>query len=413
MKFKFIGFVLNNRTGSVGRLESWVVLLTIAGYPIVAGLSQLLGVENRPLSIAMRVVVLGIATLLIVRFFFSPICKKTISFWCAWWFFWCLYLFRLTLDSLMYSDSLNLPPSEYAIFSVGTCFIPALAVTLGNVYDGVNRSLKNLLWLLIIGLILNLYLIFFSNLSNTDIVLQELRVETETLNPITIGHLGVSTLLLVLWQANDCRRMSFFKIGLLCVFGMVAIVAIVASGSRGPIVAFIISTVVYSLMLPRHFFSRKTIFAIVCLILFGIYNSEKLLSTFFISRIFDHLFEDNARMALLNSAFEIIKNNLFLGGGIDPLETYPHNLIVESFIVYGLWTGFLFCYLVFFSLNRVRIFAINNSKQFWVAILFIQYFVAAMFSGAIYLSSIFWVLMALTVSSSFVRKNTLIEFVGK
>lgn len=400
MKNQIPAYFSNDIYNSSGRLESWILLFTIVGYPIVAAISQIFGFENRPLSIVMRGILLGVAILLFARFFTTPFHRKTLSFWFVWWFFWILYISRLVLDVFLYPEALKLPASEYLFFSVGVCLIPSVAASFGNVNAGALRSINILLFLMVIGLVLNVSYGIFGISANADIALEGLRVETETLNPIAIGHLGASVLLLTLWKANEEIRLSIVKISILILFASIAIVAIISSGSRGPMVALVISTVVYATIMPRHFLSPITILLPICFLIFAIYNLDNLMSTFFINRISDHLFVDDIRTRLLREAFDAIISNPLTGSGIDPLETYPHNLIVESFVVFGVLSGLTFCYVVTYALVSMKKIARDNSRNFWVCILFVQYFVGAMFSGSIYFSNIFWVLLVLTVSLS-------------
>lgn len=391
-------FTRTTAFSSTGSLESWVVTLTIAGYPIVAATSQLLGVENRPLSILMRIALLLVCFVLLIRFFPLRIHRKTLAFWLAWWFFWTLYLVRLALDTFLNPTALQLPPSEYALFAIGVCLIPGVSTVLGNVKGGVRFTLSRLLWLITAGIVLNIYVIFFIQ-GSVDVDPGALRVETEVLNPITLGHLGVSVLLLALWKINDSQP-SILVYALSCSAVAVAIIAVISSGSRGPVVSCFVALALYALVLPTHFFSRLTLFGLAIASLLVAFNADILISTFLFERLSEQLFQDDARAKLLGEALELIKTYPFFGAGIEPLETYPHNLVLESFVAVGLLTGLPFCFMLAFAIGKIFEVAQVNKSKFWVCILFIQYLVGAMLSGAIYVSSTFWVLMALTVTLS-------------
>lgn len=383
---------------SSGWLESWVITLTIVGYPLVAAASQLLGVENRPISVAMRAVHLLLSFVLLVRFFPSRILRSTGPFWFAWWCFWGLYLLRLALDAFFNPAALKLPVLEYAVFAIGVCLIPGISVVFGNVKAGVDFSLSRLIWLMAVGILLNLFVILFIQ-GAPDIDPGALRAETEVLNPIALGHLGVSLLLVVHWKVNDSQP-SLLLLSLLAVVAAVAIFAVISSGSRGPVLGYLGALAVYALVLPVHFFSRFTLFGAAFFLVVVAFNVDTLVSTFFFERLSGQLFEDDARTKLLGDALELIKTHPVLGAGIDPLETYPHNLIVESFVAVGVGTGLLFCFMIIFAIRRTVALARIDRSRFWVCLLFIQYLVGAMLSGAIYLSNVFWVFMALTVTLS-------------
>lgn len=387
-------------TSSRGRLGAWIVILSIAGYPLVSAVSYLIGIENRPLSIAMRGALLIISLFVLMRFFSIRITPRVGAFWIAWWMFWIFYLARLLLDFYFNPSALQLPPSEYAIFSIGVCLIPAVAAALGNVNRTADYALNRLIWLMVVGTLLNLYIIFYLQNTGVEIDFGSLRVETETLNPIAIGHLGASILLLVFWKFNCGTGQSTIHRFFLFLAALVAVIAVVSSGSRGPVFSLVVALAVYAGSLPRHFFSRLTLFILWALFIVVLFNIDKLASTFLFSRLSEGVFEDDARSLLLGGAFDIIKSNPLFGGGVEPLETYPHNLVVESFLVFGVFTGLPFVFMIVSVLKMLLTIARVNSGRFWVCILFVQYLVAAMFSGALYTSNIFWILMALTVSLS-------------
>lgn len=391
---------------SSGWLESWVITLTIVGYPLVAAASQLLGVENRPISVAMRAVHLLLSFILLIRFSPSRILRSTGPFWFAWWCFWGLYLLRLASDAFFNPAALKLPVSEYAVFAIGVCLIPGISVVLGNVKAGVDFSLSRLIWLMAVGILLNLFVIFFIQ-GASDIDPGALRAETEVLNPIALGHLGVSLLLLVHWKVNDSRP-SVLLLSLLAVVATVAILAVISSGSRGPVLGYLGALAFYALVLPAHFLSRFTLFGAALSLIVVAFNVDTLVSTFFFERLSGQFFEDDARTKLLGDALELIKTHPVLGAGIDPLETYPHNLIVESFVAFGVGTGLLFCFMIIFAIRRTVALARIDRSRFWICLLFIQYLVGAMLSGAIYLSNVFWVFMALTVTLS-VESNRVVS----
>lgn len=368
------------------------------GYPLVAAVSQLLGVENRPISVAMRAVLLLFCFILMIRFPPSRILRSTGPFWFAWWCFWGLYLLRLALDAFLNPEALKLPVSEYAIFAIGVCLVPGISAVLGNVKAGVDFSLKRLIWLMAVGIILNLFLIFSAQ-SGADIDPGALRAETEVLNPIALGHLGISALLLAHWKVNDSQP-SMLLFCLLAVAVAVAILAVVSSGSRGPVLAYLGALALYAFVLPTHFFSRTTLFGVAVFLVFVAFNVDMLVSTFLFERLSGQLFEDDARTKLLGDALDLIKTHPILGAGIEPLETYPHNLIVESFVAVGAGAGLLLCFMIGFAIRRTVAVARVDKSRFWICLLFLQYLAGAMLSGAIYFSNIFWVLMALTVTLS-------------
>ena len=77
---------------------------------------------------------------------------------------------------------------------------------------------------------------------------------------------------------------------------------------------------------------------------------------------------------------------------------YPHNILVESLVATGaVGTACLLGALVVAVRNAV-VLCHSQAAESWVALLFIQYLVAAQFSGAIWSTTIFWPLFALMIA---------------
>jgi hypothetical protein len=109
---------------------------------------------------------------------------------------------------------------------------------------------------------------------------------------------------------------------------------------------------------------------------------------------------DAERSLLLSQAIHLIAANPLAGAGTEPLETYPHNILLESFLVVGIVSGLCFVFLlVKASIDALVILRVDRDR-FWISLLFIQYSAGAMVSGSLYFSNIFWVLMAAVVSQT-------------
>jgi O-antigen ligase len=104
--------------------------------------------------------------------------------------------------------------------------------------------------------------------------------------------------------------------------------------------------------------------------------------------------EDSARMQLYAEGWRLLMDHPFIGAGIEPLGWYPHNLILESFLLSGVISGIIFAALFFFvALKAVHV-LLSGTSNSWIPLIYLQYAVGAMFSFAIYSSVQFWVLMA-------------------
>lgn len=376
----------------------WILVFTLVGYPIVAACSSILGIENRPISIAVRAVILVLVAFAVIVWLPRGIKRENLFFWAAWWVFWFAYILRLLVDSMLNPAALRLPLSEYFVFTVGVCLLPSTAAALGDTRINAKLILNKLIWAGALGMTLNLLFIFFSGGGIGIDTAETLRVESEVLNPIAIGHLGVSIFLLVFWRFSNSGSIHFGTGSLLLISLLIAVAGIISSASRGPLLALVIALGVYAMVLPRYFFSKAILALIFAGALLVIYFFAQGYEIFFFTRIFEGIFEDSARFDLLSGAARLILENPLIGAGIEPMESYPHNLIVESFLAYGLVTGLPFLFMVIFSVSRVSAVARLNREYFWVCLLFVQYLIGGMVSGSLYSSWAFFTMMVLVVS---------------
>jgi len=236
-----------------------------------------------------------------------------------------------------------------------------------------------------------IFLIQFSNFSST----RNYRAETETLNPISFGHLAVSVLLLTIWQFVTTKFNSL-RI-LLAVPFLISMTALVASSSRGPVLSLAIAILVLVIGRPRVMLSVAS-FGLASFVTYCVYYIVKHGSYFFLmERISRGIFEDMARRILLERSFELISENFMFGSGIEPLGAYPHNLLVESYLLGGIFSGIPFTILFVTAVYRCQLIAKNHEDQFWAALLFVQYATGSMFSGSISDSACFFSTMILVV----------------
>jgi O-Antigen ligase len=384
------------RGSLVRSLADWILVLTFAGYPTVAALSYLFDTDNRMLSIVMRGIVLGLSIFVLAARLASSSTGSRSPFWIGWWIFWILYVVRITLDHFLNPAALKVELVEYYSFAVGVTLVPSVAVAACRVGQENHGVTGKLLLLAVAALILNLYLVFSGGMG-ANLSVETLRIETETLNPISIGHLGVTVFIVALWRRN---QKSAGVAGFLefAVSMAIAAASIVASGSRGPVLALVIVLVIYLAVLARHALSRWLMLVALVPIMAAIEYYEELQSLFIFERLSGGAFRDQQRSVLITEAINEIQKNPILGAGIEPLATYPHNLFIESFLFFGFFSGLLFFLLVLWALACARSISVRNPSRFWVALLFAQSLIGALFSGALYFSSTLWMTMALTVS---------------
>jgi O-antigen ligase len=225
---------------------------------------------------------------------------------------------------------------------------------------------------------------------------------TDTSNPITLGHygatLGLLSLYLLVRAKGRTRKSSVLFVGSLLLGTMIVIL----SASRGPLFALLIGATVLAFCLPpsRHRFTIRVLFALLALSLVLFYTNlspfvtglggsmeQRLRST----KISDQTAGQDIRVGLWERAITTAMDNPALGYGIDlPDEGYPHNIALEAFVSLGVIGGTLFLALLAACVVRSVAFLRSSDDRSWIGLLFIQFTVAAMLSGALFTVAEFW-----------------------
>ncbi len=386
------------------QLVAAAVALNIVGYPLAAAAAEILvGFEqSRLITIPFRIIVLVVSLLLIIRTFDFSRPIRALPFWAPWYGFWLAYIGRLIIDALYNADKLRLPPSEYFSFAVAASFIPAISLgALGaKAWDG--RLPRLLLWVAALGLIANLALLMDSKYLAAPEVLLSARLETKTLNAISFGHLAVSVIILGVWTLATARLNVS---GRLLIAGALtaALAALVVTSSRGPALSLLAVALAFAVAKP----GLGLYAALISIVMVGFATlAVSGASPLLLDRLTSGLFEDTERQRLLAQAFDLISRNPLLGAGVDPIESYPHNLVVESVLVNGVLFGAVFICLLTMSLYCCFS-LLRRTRVAWLPALFLQNFVGAMFSGNLYASTTFWCLMAAVVSAYVAREQQL------
>jgi hypothetical protein len=382
-----------------------VLVLSIVGYPLIAVVSQYLQIENRLVSIPFRAVVLllALATLFV---FATRRQKHTIHwFWIIWWAFWSLYLLRMVVDFFFNPDVLKVPLWEYLFYGIGVSMLPALAL---GYRDNGAVSDATLRWTAVLGalgLVCNLAVIFYQRDFTALLDFLADRAETDTLNPIAIGHLGATIIILTLWAY--LARKSGGLLSTLLLFGccLVGIGGVIAGASRGPVLSLALVTPLLLFGMGIRGVTFGGVVAVAAVVVASQLGAIDFGALYLLDRLSGAAFQDSLRSQLLAQGLDVILSNPLGGGGTEPLETYPHNLVVESFLVLGVTTGLSFCFLLGYSLFAgLRLLLLDRSRS-WIVLLLIQYASAGMVSGALYISSSLWVLMAAVVSQQLVAMD--------
>lgn len=371
-------------------MVSLVFIGTLCGYPIVAAISILVDIENRMLSVPFRALILLTSLSLLMFFLKNP--KRFSLYVSVWVFFWMIFLSRLFLEYFLNNEALIFDWNEMILYSIGVCFIPSLPFLFVKQDFYTSIDLKIVVLVCLIAILLTALAI---GKEFDFAVLLAGRIETDTLNPIALGHLGLTAMLLSIWTLLHSENTNVTRL-FLVVSIVVSFVCVLASGSRGPVFSMLVVFLLYfinnmsviSLKKVLLIFVGVTIFSIVLLFLYqsDIYMVKRLTSSFF---------SDASRDSLAADSFQAFADNWFLGVWY-PFSSYPHNLILESFMSLGVFGGVSFCFI--YAYTSFMAYSLIKEKSFgWVSILYFQYSTFVLVSSSLFYANQYWVLSAAIV----------------
>lgn len=389
----------------VNKVARWVLLLSIVGYPLVAPLSLGLGFPNRIVSVPFRGIVLALSVACIASAMVRGLRYRAQPHWLCLLGFWILYLGRIALDAVLNPAALRLPASEYAMFAIGLCLLPGIAVsTRPQALSDAGFSLQ-VTRAGAIAVVANIATILGSGSALTLLTIASTRFETDTLNPISLSQLGVTILLLTAWVAHRGELRGNRDRLLAMVAASVGVLAIVLGASRGPVLALLVGLVAVAFeggsARNRAFWRALTLGIPVVAIglIAGLASETDSGSLYLFTRLREGLFSDDVRSQLIADGTLSILSSPWLGAGVEPLGFYPHNLILESFLVFGIPSGLMFLFAFSAAaLRSLRMLALGHPGG-WYALLFLQFSVMAQLSGALYDSAAFWVTMFAVLAS--------------
>jgi len=378
----------------VNRLGVWlmtgVIALTLVGYPLAGLVSSALGLESTTTSIPMRVLVLLVGAATVAHFAVQRHAFRLDGL--VFLFFW-LYLIRLVWDLQVpwFEDLLTA-----IVFFVATVMLPAIAAMIGaRGYD--ERSTAQIVFL--VGAFVCLGALALNRLgigTTAELTTTTGRLWLAALNPISLGHVATTTIIAALAIWGSPRIIG----GRLALAGgvLVALACLVLAASRGPIVALIVAGISYALLQGRW----GRIFAGgLSLLIVG----PVILATQGIT-IIDRFTDISSDVSALERVMtqeralsQALANPVFGSAYVEVISgQYPHNLILEAFMALGFFGLGLF--LLICARAGIQAAVRLRAGQVFLPLLLVQYFIAAMFSGALWgASALFVVMVTLAVQT--------------
>ena len=376
--------MLGRRQRQLHQGMEWLLVVTLIGYPIAGLLSSAFDWNSTTTSIPFRAGVLLLSAWVIFRASATPRNNKSLR-WLLW--FWLLYLIRLIWDWA----AIGVPGSlETFVYFVITTLVPCIALTYWPQNMQTHRVASKLVW---IGASICAAAVLMDSLQigvERSLTERTGRLSFEAVNPITLGHVAVTTLIAILCMVH--RRLDpVSRIGL--TFASVAAgTCLVLAASRGPIVAIAAAAIAFVAATGRW----SWLLVLTLLLLPKYLDQDNELLARFLS-----IDEDEsalARLLLQSNAIAQFLNNPLLGSAYIELEflEYPHNLFIETAMALGV-VGLAL--LLPFLFKTVRC-AFREARQgrFLLPLLFVQYFVSAQLSGSIYGNAALWSAVVLLLS---------------
>lgn len=219
------------------------------------------------------------------------------------------------------------------------------------------------------------------------------------LNPITIGNLSVSALIVNFILIKNSNKLvpKFFVI----IFSFISLLTLIFSSSRGPLLSLVVCFALYFLLKGnvKLKFKHILLFFILCVVGFYLVSFAQYFNFSFLERmkVSTEEGQEEARILLYALAWDSFLKNPILGSHVTTYTNgYVHNFILEILMATGI-IGFI---LVLASLTTTirkikNSFNDGNISYIIFALLFFQYLIASLFSGLVFDNEYLWIFFAL------------------
>jgi hypothetical protein len=310
------------------------------------------------------------------------------------WFFWSLYTLKFLgqLQDGQMSYIGNMSERDAFVYWGGVTLLPSLLILLLPAGKQDLNTTSRISSIIIAAGCTFTYYSVSAIVGYSD--LGRFRVD-QTLNPITFGHLGVSALLLALCGLG--LKFQVWELSLRLILCGLGVYAIYAAASRGPIVALGVSMLFY-LLFSKNLVARARLLLII-VVGSGFYLWSSVIlknkGSVFSTRIMEDFMYDGGRMDLWKTTAESFFQSPLIGNAMSlPDGGYPHNLILESFYVTGVFGGLAFTAVCVACLVKAASLVRLGGGYAFIGLIFTQYFVMNMFSGSLWGSAPFFAAMS-------------------
>lgn len=365
-----------------------VFALSIAGYPLAGMLAPYFDIADSLVSMAFRLLVVALSVLAVATV--RPQERITPSRWLL--VFFAAYLVRLGWDWLM---EVSPDADEALLYFVVVCAIPALAVNLSIRRWDETRACFTVVLVGAIGCAMAWWSLN-AGFGDTD----RGRLVFDKLNPISVGHMGATTLLACIALLPQVR-LTWLRLAILVGLGVLGLYMVVLGASRGPLVAMVAAVGFLVWIKYRRWWFIVLVVPFLWFLIEPVVAESGMLEALRLSTILNALLSGDAgydvtsslRVGAIGEAWDRFIFNPVFGSRFD-LESggYPHNLWIESGMAMGFPGLVLMSGCLLVSLRRA--WQLVQLDHWLLPMLFVQYAVGAMFSGALWGSGPFWTVVA-------------------
>jgi len=386
------------------------VITILIGYPfitcIVIPLMGNVEGSSRIVTIPFRIFALGIT---LITLFLNI--KKTIKYSVAlklFLLFWVLLLLRMFYDLEIRTDFFIPIPFkiEVWLFAIAICFIPMISLVLSINKIDFNLCLKYIYSATIIILIIS----YFTSIKDAQ---PGERIDANiALNTVSFAQVAITTTIISIYQLITKKNSSLAYQILYFFSALLGIYVALKSGSRGPLLALLVVLIFWNSFKEKKLSIAyfKFIFFILIALIF---KSFIILFISYISpmtafRINEAFSGTDLGVQYRNESYfwfinKILENPIWgsqfarLSNGDYP--GYAHNIFLDILLGFGIFGLGIFLLVIIRSISIIRTNIIIKSN-YWIGLIFMQYFVLLFTSGAYYSEPIFNCAIVLTLLSS-------------
>jgi hypothetical protein len=386
----------------LARLAGWtasiLLLVSILGYPVIGVITSYNGIEGSEVAIWFRAsVVLGAAFAIGLGLIRLPL--RTLSFLPSAILLFCLlYSLRLISDAM----SGEFPAIGIdALYFYGTCVVPSLAMCVLVKYRDPHRDAE---LFLAIGGFLCFAIIYMSITGisgDLDAVESQGRLSLGRLNAISIGHVGVTTIIAAMALYFEPGHAAKWKLAALPLAGL-GLACMIYSGSRGPVVS-LVGAIMALLVIRRQWSLLAVVATVAMIVALNTTTIEGELAERILSIGMDR--SSLSRVEVQVFAMQQFVANPLTGSAYVELVTgsYPHNIILDA----AMSLGVIGLFVMLWILVSGGIAAVRHMQagELMLPLLSVQVVLAVQFSGAVVNSAEFWTAFALLLAQWRARRH--------